>query len=35
MTKVFFALVACAQAEWEGEPYRNSVLDLFHIAYLR
>lgn len=23
MTKVFFTLVPCAQAEWEGEPYRN------------
>jgi Exostosin family len=29
MTKVFFTLVPCAQAEWEGEPYLNFVLDLF------
>jgi exostosin family protein len=30
MTKVFFTLVPCPQAEWEGEPYLNFVLDLFH-----
>src|ERR1700746_13991 len=30
MTKVFFRLVPCPQAEWEGEPYLNFVLDLFH-----
>jgi hypothetical protein len=30
MTKVFFELVPCAQAEWEGEAYRNFVLELFH-----
>jgi hypothetical protein len=30
MTKVFFTLVPCPQAEWEGEPYRNFVLNLFH-----
>jgi exostosin family protein len=30
MIQVFFTLVACHQAEWEGEPYRNFVLDLFH-----
>jgi hypothetical protein len=29
MTKVFFTLVPCAQAEWEGDPYRDFVLDLF------
>ncbi len=28
-TKVYFTLVPCAQAEWEGEPYLNFVLDLF------
>jgi len=26
MTKFFFTLVLCAQAEWEGEPNRNFVL---------
>jgi Exostosin family len=30
MTEVFFTLVPCPQAEWEGEPYLNFVLDLFH-----
>jgi hypothetical protein len=30
MTKVLFTLVPCPQAEWEGEPYRKFVLDLFH-----
>jgi hypothetical protein len=30
MTKVLFALVPCPQAEWEGEAYREFVLDLFH-----
>jgi exostosin family protein len=30
MTKIFFTLVPCPQAEWEGEPYLNFVLDLFH-----
>jgi hypothetical protein len=29
MTRVFFTLVPCPQAEWEGEPYRNFVHDLF------
>jgi Exostosin family len=29
MTKVFFSLVPFPQAEWEGESYRNFVLDLF------
>lgn len=29
MTKVCLTLVPCAQADWEGEHYRNFVVDLF------
>jgi hypothetical protein len=30
MTKVFFSLVPCPQAEWEGECYLSFVKNLFH-----
>jgi len=30
MIRVFFSLVPCLQAEWEGEPYRTFVMDLFN-----
>jgi hypothetical protein len=30
MIKVFFSLVPCPQAKWEGQSYRDFVIDLFH-----
>src|SRR6516162_6371286 len=34
MTSVFFALVPCPQADWEGEAYREFVSKLFRLQKL-